>query len=351
MNGGVRVPLILSWPGRIRDPGAIRPGWIHVTDILPTLLDVLEISRPAQRGGVPTREPDGLSFAPLITDARAVSRRRTQHYEMEGNRAYRRGRHKIVSLQPTNHPIDLDKWMLFDLDADPTEIDDLAGDHPELLRELVEAFANDADANFVYPLDNRGLARSLSIPPYLEQLVDTPRRFFAGSPSASRDTVSPLIADRDFTLEAVFDVAPGDRGVLVAIGDAFAGLVLLVDDGVLELHNVRWRRPGTPVRHVLPTGRVLVSLRHAALGSLRGRGTLVVNETVVATDIDMSPTIVRLASEGLDVGIDRRQSTLSPMSGPDGFPYTNRIAEVRIIPGPQAPDSLVNRHEAEAQHQ
>jgi len=53
-----------------------------------------------------------------------------QHYELEGNRGFIRGRWKIVSLQPATARIDLDNWMLFDLEADPTEIDDLAKVRP-----------------------------------------------------------------------------------------------------------------------------------------------------------------------------------------------------------------------------
>ena len=351
MNGGIRVPFILHWPARIRDGGSLRRQWIHVTDTLPTLVDLLGLKIPPQRAGYRTRRPDGISFAAAIDDPDATVPRQAQHYEMEGNRAFRRSRHKIVSLQPPGREIDLGNWMLFDLEADPTEIDDLARIRPDILRTLAEAFERDAEANYVYPLDNRGARRALGIPPHREALVNTPRDFFPGSPTIAREIVSPLIADRDFVLRARFDFSAGDRGTIVAVGERFAGFALVVDADALEFHYVSWPQPRSPVKARLAAGSVTVVLRHTALGRLRGLGELSVNDMLVQRDIDMSPTIVKLGSEGLDIGIDRRQPLLTPARQPGGFRYTNRIERVRIEAGRQAPGSPANRREFEARHQ
>src|SRR6187455_3331079 len=47
MNGGIRVPLVVQWPARLRDAGAVRQQWVHVSDIVPTVLDVLGIPSTA----------------------------------------------------------------------------------------------------------------------------------------------------------------------------------------------------------------------------------------------------------------------------------------------------------------
>ena len=77
-----------------------------------------------------------------------------------------------MSLQPPGTPIDLDNWMLFDLDA---RCDRDARSRARAIRtssrELVAAFDADARANYVYPLDNRGVRRSLTVPPFLEAAV------------------------------------------------------------------------------------------------------------------------------------------------------------------------------------
>lgn len=351
MNGGIRVPMVVHWPARIRDRGAIRHQWLHVTDVLPTLLDVLGRAYPERVNGTATRGIDGVSAAPLLHAADAPSARTAQHYELGGNRGYLRGRWKIVSLQPPGKPMDLDNWMLFDLEEDATETRDLARVHPDVLAELVAAFDADAWANDVYPLDNRGVRRSLTVPPFLEAEVNRARTFHAGAGTAALSVVAPLIADRDYRLECAFEHAADARGVIFALGDPIAGLALYAcDDGVaFEYHGGQ----GTPVvRDALPVvnGRNCFELHHRALGARRGEGRLVVNGREVAT-LDLSPTtILGLGvGEGLDIGCDRRLHVSSRYGGRGTCPYTGQVHHVRIEPGAHPADSYANRPERLAQ--
>src|SRR6185312_3028954 len=73
MNGGIRVPLVAHWPRGIADRGAIRHSFVHVTDIVPTILDVLGASYPESFAGFRTRALDGMSFRPLLADANSTS--------------------------------------------------------------------------------------------------------------------------------------------------------------------------------------------------------------------------------------------------------------------------------------
>jgi arylsulfatase len=349
MNGGIRVPFVLHWPRGVRDPGAIRHQWAHVTDVVPTLLDILGMDYPASHAGYRTRPLDGRSFRPLLQDAAAPSARQAQHYELAGNRGYIAGRWKIVSLQPPGKPMDLDNWMLFDLAADATETHDLAGERPEVLAELVAAFDAEAVANYVYPLDNRGVHRSLTVPPFLEEAVNEAHTFRPGAGTAAIGVVAPLVADRDYRIECAFTWQPGDEGVLFALGDPIAGLALFVRDG--RARFVYHGGQGVPqaLDLALAPGANVVTLAHRALGQRRGEGTLAVNGRK-AGRIAMTPTtILGLGvGEGLDVGCDRKLH-VADYGRDDPFPYTNAIAHVRLEPGPQAIDSVANRREREAQ--
>ena len=344
MEGGIRVPLVVHWPSRIRDPGAVRRQWVHVTDLVPTILDVL--------GGKRLAQPlDGTSFLHAIDRADAPAHRRAQHYELAGNRGYIRDGWKIVSLQPPGKPIALDNWMLFDLRNDPTEIDDLARSNPVKLHELVAAFDAEAEANFVYPLDNRGVRRSLTVPPYLEADLDVSRTFHAGAGTAALAVVAPMVADRSYAIVCEFTYRAGDSGVVFALGDPIAGLALFARDGGVSFvyHGGQGRFvecEALPVRE----GRNRFELRHRALGKRRGEGAIVVNGEVAAR-IDMSPTtILGLGvGEGLDVGRDRRLHVTSRYGGQGACVYSGTVDYVRIEPGPQAPDSYANRPEREAQ--
>jgi arylsulfatase len=350
MNGGIRVPMVMHWPAGIRDRGAIRHAWMHVTDIVPTVLDVLGSAYPARFGAYRTRGLDGVSAAPILRDAGAASLRTQQHYELAGNRGYIRGRWKIVSLQPPGKPMDLDNWMLFDLDADATETRDLAQAHPDVLATLVAAFDADAQANYVYPLDNRDVRRSLTVPPFLEDDVARARTFHPDAGTAALSVVAPMVADRSYRLECAFTYAPGDRGVVFALGDPIAGFALFArGQGVTFLYH---GGTGKPVQCDVPVaaGENRFELRHRALGARRGEADIVINGDVIAT-LDCSPTtILGLGvGEGLDIGLDRKLP-VTPDYGSDApCRYSGRVHHVRIEPGAHPPDSYANRPERLAQ--
>ena len=353
MNGGIRVPMIVSWPARVRDGGAVRRDWIHVTDTVPTILELAGLDYPAQRQGYRTRTLDGTSWAPLIGDAQARSPRTSeglaQHYELEGNRGFIRGRWKIVSLQPPAQRIDPDNWMLFDLEADPTEIDDLAATRPEVLAEMVAAFESQAEAHYLYPLDNRDNRRVLALPPFLEAAASRARTFHPGAETAASAAVSLLIADRHYTITTEFDWATGDEGVIWAIGDSFAGVALYVMAGRLVLVYRRGVEVEQAIDAPLEPGPQQVVLRHAATGQRRGSGELWIGARRLEAQLDMTPTLVRLGGEGMDVGLDRRRKVSTRYASRGAFRYPNRIAFVRVEPGTLAPGSVANRPELQAQ--
>ena len=350
MNGGIRVPLVMQWAARLRATEPARQQWVHVTDLSPTILDLVGVAAPQAFAGFSTRPMDGVSFRATLEDSSAPTMRTAQHYELAGNRGYIRDGWKIVSLQPPGKPIDLGNWMLFDLHADPTEIDDLAQSRPEKLAELIAAFDADAEANYVYPIDNRGVRRSLTVPPYLEAALNEPRTFHAGVGTAALAVVAPMIADRDYTLTCEFTYRAGDTGVVFALGDPIAGMALYARDG--ELRFFYHGGQGRTAESVLPArdGDQRFELVHRALGQRRGTGRLALNGEEVAM-LDMSPTtILGLGvGEGLDLGRDRRLHVTARYGGRDACAYTNVVRFVHIAPAAQAPDSYANRPERLAQ--
>src|SRR6185437_3668497 len=108
---------------------------------------------------------------------------------------------------------------------------DLARERPDKLAELVAAFDRDARANDVYPLDNRGVRRSLTVPPFLEATVNETRTFYPGCGTAPLAVVAPLVADRDYRIECAFVYDDADEGVIFALGDPLAGMALFARDG------------------------------------------------------------------------------------------------------------------------
>jgi arylsulfatase len=349
MAGGIRVPLIAHWPKGIASQGEMRRQWVHVTDITPTILDLVGGYYPQEFNGFRTRGMDGISFAKAINNAEAPTLRTHQHYELEGNRGYILNGWKIVSLQPPGSEIDLDRWMLFDLANDPSEIHDLSKDKPEKVRELIVAFETDALANFVYPIDNRDTGRAITLPPYELATIHTSRHFYPGGQSIASVVVSPLIADRNFELSVIFDFSFGSEGVLYALGDRFTGILAFVENDHLHFVWQRWMRPIELAPIPIEPGRNEFVMAYHALEKRQGLADFSINGKLLKSQVALSPTPVRLPSGGLDVGINRRQAISPRIEGRGGFKYTHHIEVVKIVPGEQAVGSPMVMDEAKVQ--
>ena len=131
---GIRAPLIMAGPG-------IEPSRIHspamVTDVTPTLMDMLGVS-PAVQGYIPMT---GRSLLPILKgkaqsvydddDIRAI--------EVSGNSALYKGDYKILrSVLPAGDG----KWRLFNLAVDPGEVHDLSAQQPDRLENMLAEYAN-----------------------------------------------------------------------------------------------------------------------------------------------------------------------------------------------------------------
>jgi arylsulfatase len=118
--------------------------------------------------GVEQRPMDGISMLYSVDDGKAPDRRRTQYFEMFGNRAiYHEGwvaatRHSIPWLIVPLPRVADDVWELYDVREDFSQANDLARQKPEKLRELQEVFLREAVRNNVLPLDDRRSERFIA---------------------------------------------------------------------------------------------------------------------------------------------------------------------------------------------
>lgn len=346
MAGGIRVPLVMHWPRRIADPGALRAQWVHVTDILPTVMTFAQATLPDEFKGLKTRPLDGIAFSSVVDSASAPPLRDRQYYELQGNRAYISGCWKIVSLQTPDKAIELDNWMLFNIDEDPAEIVDLAKTHPDIVQRLVDEFDAEAGANFVYPIDTRDERRNHHVPPYEVERLLAPRDFYRIGQSMPSLVVSPLVSDRSYRLEARFDWSPGDEGIVFSMGDRFCGMVLSVESGHLHFVYQWWHRPRVLEPMALGAGTQVFELHYRALGGRKGQADLCLNGVRYVEHADLSPTILRVPNSGLSVGVSRRLSVSERYANRGAFSYTGGIERVRIEPGALASGSALEPSEA-----
>lgn len=342
-GGGRRVSFVISWPKRVDGVGAVRQQFVHVTDVMPTLLDLAGVSFPATSHGKPALPMQGASFAPTLFDADAPPARTEQYYECWSNRSYYRDGWLAVSLQKRGEPIDFDNWTLHEHASDFSESRNVADIHPDRLKALVRAFDGAARENLVYPLDNRKPIQKFNqLPPHLVPPRESSRRFYPGTQTIHRSKIVPLISDRNFTIRIHVIHRATDQGVLFSIGEVFAGMVLYIEDGALRFtYNGfgEFSRMG-PV--ALAPGLRQVVLQYEALGERKGRGRILVDGTDTSCAWSaLSPTLMAGMHEGLDIGIDRRAPVDAALHARHGnFQYSGEIAEFSIESGAFAPDSV-----------
>jgi arylsulfatase len=164
--GGTRDGLVVHWPSGMRARGEVRHQFHHVIDVLPTVLDAAGLPMPETVQGVPQQPMEGTSMRYSFDDPTAEERRRTQYFEMVGNRGiYHEGwtavtRHG-VPWKMTEEPrsFDGDTWELYDTRADWSQAHDVAADDPERLARLRALFDEEAHKHQVFPLDDRVTAR------------------------------------------------------------------------------------------------------------------------------------------------------------------------------------------------
>lgn len=133
-DGGLRVPMILSGPGI--PAGAQRQALAFVTDVTPTLLELAGATQADLPGALPMT---GRSLVPLLSGAveRVYGEADTFGIEVSGNAALFRDRYKIVRNMP---PVGDGAWRLYDLLADPSEVNDLSKGQPELFQSMLAGY-------------------------------------------------------------------------------------------------------------------------------------------------------------------------------------------------------------------
>ena len=126
-EGGISTPLLVQWPRRFGSGGTLHDPW-HVVDIMPTLLEAAGAAYPAELGGNAIQPLDGESFLGALT-GQGTRREQPIYWEHEGNCAVRVGDFKLVRQFGQD-------WELYDMEADRTELNDLAGKNAPLEAKL-----------------------------------------------------------------------------------------------------------------------------------------------------------------------------------------------------------------------
>ena len=316
--GGTRNGMVVQWPARIKAKGEIRSQFHHVIDVAPTALEAAGLPDPTMVNGVEQRRMDGVSMLYASDDAKAPERRRTQYFEMFGNRAiYHEGwvaatRHSIPWLMVPNPPLSNDVWELYHVDADFSQADDLAGQNPQKLKELQALFMKEAERNHVLPIDDR---RAERLNPRIAGRPDllggrTTMTVFDGMTGIMENAFINVKGLRhSVTAEVELSNSTTD-GVIIAQAGSFGGWALYMQAGrVVHDYNffglthtkVASKAPLGPGKHTI----VYEFVPDKAEPGTGGRSIIRVDGEVVAEGhIPKTQPFMFSADEGVDVGSD-----------------------------------------------
>lgn len=333
LRGGQQSPFIFSWPAGFPDGGdVVRRQYTHVTDILPTLVDLLGLEVPTSPAGTAACDFAGSSFASSLNDPDAVATHREQYTECVGNRSYYKDGWEAVTVHRPQTSFEDEPWALF-AETDVVQAEDLAAEHPEMVVEMKAAFDRAAQANQVYPLDEGTGIKFLQAP---SSRPPQPVRIARGTPTLERHRSGALLLGEQWRVALDWTYRDGDEGVLLSHGSQAAGYVLFVEEGGLFYEHNDF---GTPRRFgpiPVSDGSEGAELR---VSTVDGRWEVTVR--VSGGDELRIPALSRflgfLPFEGIDVGICRRSPVSWELYGRRrSFPYTGDLRAATYHPDPAA---------------
>ncbi len=373
--GGINQNMTVSWPARIKDKGGLREQFVHVVDVVPTLLEVTGINAPETVDGIKQVPIEGTSFAYTFDakNAKAPSRHQTQYFEMFGQWAlYHEGwflstkvnRAPWEAFGPANpDPLNKQVLELYDLNTDFSASTDLAAKQPQKVEELKEMFIAEAKKYRVFPMDASVAARIVAPRPNItagrSEFVYV--RPMTGLPQGD----SPLLLNTSYTITADIDVPQGGaEGMILTSGGRFAGYGFYLLKGkpvflwnLVDLDRLKWEGPDalTPGKHTIEfdfkydgLGAGTLAFNNFSGVGRPGTGTLKVDGKVVATKT-MPKTLPMILQwdESFDIGSD----TLTGVNDADykpPFPLTAELNKLTIkVDRPQLSPEDIKKLQAE----
>jgi arylsulfatase len=330
--GGIRQSMAIMWPERIKDKGGLREQFMHIIDVVPTILEAAGIPAPEYVDGIKQAPIDGTSFAYTFdnANAKAPSQHKIQYFEMMGQWAlYNDGwllstqvnrapweAFGVANADPLNNQV----LELYDLKTDFSQSKDLAKKYPDKVKEMKKLFIEEAKKYQVFPMDASVAARLVAPRPNItarrtEFVYTLP---MTGLPQGD----SPSLLNSSYTITAEVTVPKdGAEGMILTSGGRFGGYGFYILDGkpvflwnLIDLERIKWEDKValSPGKHTLSfdfkyDGLGVGTLLYNNMSGLGrgGTGTLSVDGKVVDTKkMEKSIPMILQWDEAFDIGSD-----------------------------------------------
>lgn len=338
--GGTRNGMVMHWPKGIQAKNEVRSQFHHVIDVAPTVYECVGVPAPRVVNGIEQRPIEGVSMKYSFDNATAPDARKTQYFEMIGNRAiYHEGWfagtiHKAPWEPQPRRPLTEDIWELYNVNEDFSQAKNLASENPEKLEELKKKFMEEAVKYNVLPIDDRSIER---LDPAIAGRPDlmngkTSLTLYEGATGIPENAFIN-IKNTSLTITAQVDVKANTNGVIVCQGGDFGGWTFYVLDGKpaysynwvgLETFTVTSNTKLQPGKHTLRFDFAYEGGRGAG-----GMASIFVDDKKVAEGkIEKTNANTFGIDESADVGVDENTPVYPPYKGKEKF--TGKIEKVVI---------------------
>ena len=340
-EGGVADPLVISWPAGITARGELRRQFLHATDIVPTMYDLLGIEMPEMVKGFPQIPLEGVSFRSTFDGDHVPTPRESGFFSMLGSRAVWHRGWKAVSVHPTIAGwgnFDRDRWELYDTVEDPTESHDLATQEPVKLQEMINHWFHLAGMYNGLPLLDKTAVEILADPTRPQPVPARDRYVYYPGAAEVPESAAVSVRNRSYTIAVEVDIQkPGAAGVLFSHGARFGGHSLYIKDRRLKyVYNfVGSNEQIIESTKDIPTGEVILSAAFQREGdSMPTTGTLslyINDEKVGEGPIMTQPGNFSLVGEGLNVGRDPGEPVTDDYPGPRPYAFSGGTIKEAIV--------------------
>ena len=246
--GGVRNPLIVSWPAKMKGNGEVRDQFTHITDIMPTILEAVGLEQPEMVNGVAQKPVEGTSFLASLSDSDAEGTHNIQYFEMMSNRGMYKDGWWASSLayEPWDPVRDVNNydpmeapWELYNIEEDFSQANNLAESNPEKLEELKTLWWAQASKYNALPMDWRGAERfSIEITGKPNPSSGRDHFVYPTAFSGIPEATAPDLKNKSFTITADAEIENNANGMIFTQGGNTAGWGFYIKNGTLYFtHN------------------------------------------------------------------------------------------------------------------
>ncbi|MCX6140577.1 MAG: arylsulfatase [Candidatus Kapabacteria bacterium] len=342
--GGVRNPIVISWPKRIKDAGGVRSQFHHVIDLAPTIYEAVGITPPITMNGVTQAPIEGVSMVYSFDDAAAKERHRQQYFEMFINRGmyadgwwaasrvgipWETGETKISPDDAT--------WELYDLTNDYSQATDLAKSQPKKLRELQDLWWAEAAKYKVLPMDPRKIVR-LSAE---MQGRPTPTKglthfeYYEGAEAIPAGS-APNLLNKSWTITAqITGNKSKTEGAIFSMGGSDGGFGLYVIKGkpFYSMNFLGQKITRVESKKAIPSTASTIRAEFTYDGGGIGKGGMmslfIDDEKVGETRVDRTHPISLGLGGTLDIGVDTGSVVDDETYSPP-FRFNGKISKVTV---------------------